>query len=273
VNGTVVQSTLRQLQALGRSRSLWSMFVAIVVLFIVTGPYGTGQKMTFWPRAAYWTLLLGTGWIITTSFSAFANAALTRTFSSSLARAMVGAIVAALPIGAMITLANHLFLGQSVDIASVGEDAQAALPLCLIFCFLSCLTAGAANTAGATREVEAETAPPPSEKERPAILDRLGPERRGNLLRLSVQDHYTEVVTTRGRQLVLLRFADAMNEIGQTQGLQVHRSHWIADADVVSLRKQAGRLHVMTQDGTEIPVSRSHSAAVQARFAAHAPAG
>ena len=88
-----------------------------------------------------------------------------------------------------------------------------------------------------------------------------------------MQDHYTEVVTTRGRQLVLLRFADAMNEIGQTQGLQVHRSHWIADADVVSLRKPAGRLHVMTQDGTEIPVSRSHSAAVQARFAAHAPAG
>ncbi|MCW0981404.1 LytTR family transcriptional regulator [Agrobacterium sp. BT-220-3] len=273
MNGTVVQSTLRQLRAKVRSRSLWSTFFAIVVLFILTGPYGTGQKMTFWPRAAYWTLLLGTGWIITTVFSAFANAALTRTLSSSLARAMVGAIVAALPIGAMITLANYLFLEQSVDIASIGEDAQAALPLCLIFCFLGYLTAGTANTADATQVTGAETASLPSEKERPAILDRLGPERRGNLLRLSVRDHYTEVVTTRGRQLVLLRFADAMNEIGQTQGLQVHRSHWIADADVVSLRKQAGRLHVMTRDGSEIPVSRSHSAAVQARFAAHAPAG
>ncbi len=82
------------------------------------------------------------------------------------------------------------------------------------------------------------------------------------------KDHYTELVTTRGRQLVLLRFADAMKEIGQTEGLQVHRSHWIADADVASLRKQAGRLHVVTRDGSEIPVSCSHNTAVQARFAA-----
>jgi DNA-binding LytR/AlgR family response regulator len=92
------------------------------------------------------------------------------------------------------------------------------------------------------------------------------------LLRLSVQDHYTQIVTTRGRQLVLLRFADALKEIGETQGLQVHRSHWIADADVVALRKQAGRLLLMTRDGSEIPVSRSYNAAVQARFAALAPA-
>ncbi|MGG2478092.1 DNA-binding response regulator, partial [Rhizobium sp. BR5] len=33
-------------------------------------------------------------------------------------------------------------------------------------------------------------------------------------------------------QLVLLRFADALKELGHTAGLQVHRSHWIADADV-----------------------------------------
>lgn len=273
MNDTVVQSTLRQLQATARSGPFWSTFFTILVLFIVTGPYGTAQKMTFWPRVAYWTLLLGAGWFITPSFSAFANAALTRTLSSPLARMMTGAIVAALPIGVLITLANHVFLGQSVDIASMGEDAQAALPLCLIFCFLSCLTTRAANTTNSTEETETETMPPSLAKERPTILTRLEPERRGALLRLSVQDHYTEVVTTRGRQLVLMRFADAMKEVGDTQGLQVHRSHWVADADVVSLRRQAGRLHIVTKDGTEIPVSRSYSAAVQARFATRAPAG
>ncbi|TGT87677.1 DNA-binding response regulator, partial [Mesorhizobium sp. M5C.F.Ca.ET.164.01.1.1] len=36
--------------------------------------------------------------------------------------------------------------------------------------------------------------------------------------------------------------------------------------------KQTGRLHIITKDGTEIPVSRSYTAAVQARFAALAPA-
>ncbi len=272
MNDTVVQSMLRQLQAMARSRPLWSTFLAIVFLFILTGPYGTGEKMTFWPRAAYWTLLLGTGWIITTSFSAFANAALAARLSSPLARMMAGAIAAALPIGAIITFANHAFFAQPIDVASIGEDARAALPLCLIFCFLSCLTAGSANQAEQAAETEAETTPASSAGERATILDRLEPERRGTLLRLSVQDHYTEVVTARGRQLVLLRFADAMKETGDTPGLQVHRSHWIADADVVSLRRQAGRLHLLTGDGTEVPVSRSHAAAVQARFAARAPA-
>lgn len=52
----------------------------------------------------------------------------------------------------------------------------------------------------------------------------------------------------------------------------MHRSHWIADTNVVALRKQTGRLLLMTRDGTEIPVSRSYTAAVQARFAALAPA-
>lgn len=273
MNGTVVQSTLRQLQAMGRSRSLWSTFLAILFLFILTGPYGTGQKMTFWPRAAYWTLLLGSGWIITTGFSAFANAALARALTSPLARMMAGAIAAALPIGAIITLANHAFFAQSIDTASIGEDAQAALPLCLIFCFLSYLTAGLGHKDEPVEAAEAENPPPPSVRERPAILDRLELARRGPLLRLSVEDHYTEIVTTRGRQLVLLRFADALREIGDTQGLQVHRSHWVADAGVASLLRKAGRLYVVMQDGTEIPVSRSYSAAVQARFTVHAPAG
>lgn len=31
------------------------------------------------------------------------------------------------------------------------------------------------------------------------LLERLPPQKRGELLRLSVQDHYTEIVTTRGR--------------------------------------------------------------------------
>ncbi len=85
-------------------------------------------------------------------------------------------------------------------------------------------------------------------------------QNRAELLRLSVQDHYTDVVTTRGHQLVLLHFADSLREVGNAKGLQVHRSHWISDADVMSLKKQARRLFIVTRDGSEIPVSRSYSA-------------
>ncbi|MFK3776959.1 LytTR family DNA-binding domain-containing protein [Agrobacterium sp. NPDC089420] len=271
MNDTVVQSTLRQLQSMARSRALWSTFLAILALFVLTGPYGTGEKMSFWPRLVYWTLLQGAGWIITTCLSAFANAALARFFSAPLIRMMVGSVFAALPIGAVISLANGLFFTKPVDAASVTADALAALPLCIIFCFLSFLTSSSSRAADVAGPRPGDE-PPASIDEPPPILNRLPPQKRGEVLRLSVQDHYTEIVTTRGRQLVLLRFADALREIGDTPGLQVHRSHWVADVNVISLRKAAGRFYIVTRDGMEIPVSRSHSVAAQGRFATHAPA-
>jgi DNA-binding LytR/AlgR family response regulator len=112
----------------------------------------------------------------------------------------------------------------------------------------------------------AEAAVPEEASPGASILNRLKPENRGPLLRLSVQDHYTEVVTGRGRELVLLRFADALKETAATPGLRVHRSHWVADAHVESLKRDNGRLLILTRDGTEIPVSRSYAEDVRRRF-------
>jgi DNA-binding LytR/AlgR family response regulator len=107
---------------------------------------------------------------------------------------------------------------------------------------------------------------PPGAAAAASIVDRLKPPNRGALLRLSVQDHYTEVVTARGRELVLLRFADALREAAGTPGLQVHRSHWIADAHVESVRRDSGKLVILTRDGSHIPVSRSYADDVRRRF-------
>ncbi|MGO7609635.1 DNA-binding protein, partial [Rhizobium ruizarguesonis] len=64
----------------------------------------------------------------------------------------------------------------------------------------------------------AEAAVPEEASPGASILNRMKHENRGPLLRLSVQDHYTEVVTGRGRELVLLRFADALKETAATPG-------------------------------------------------------
>ncbi len=56
------------------------------------------------------------------------------------------------------------------------------------------------------------------------------PENRGPILRLSAEDHYTMTVTSRGRELILIRFSDALSELAETEGTQIHRSHWIARA-------------------------------------------
>ncbi|WP_454701062.1 LytTR family DNA-binding domain-containing protein [Agrobacterium burrii] len=267
VDHPYLQSTLREMYAILQSRRLWLTFLAILAIFILTGPFGTSETMSFADRLLYWTIVQTGAWAIAIVFSIVANAILAARIESMLARMMIGSLLASLPIGLLLGLTNHTFYDNQLGFLSILKSSLTALPLCAIFCLLSYLTARQ------SLQTTAETHDDAGRKETntATLLERLPPQKRGELLRLSVEDHYTEVVTTRGRQLVLLRFADAMKEIGNTQGLQVHRSHWIADADVASLRKHAGRLHLITGDGTEIPVSRSYNAAVQARFSAHGP--
>ncbi|MCZ7486477.1 LytTR family DNA-binding domain-containing protein [Rhizobium rhizogenes] len=268
-----LQSTLREMHAILQSRRLWLTFLAVLAIFIVTGPFGTSETMSFADRLLYWTIIQAGAWTFAISFSIIANRIFADSIRNMLARMMLGSLTAALPIGLLLTITNRVFSGTEMGFGPFLQSSLSSLPLCAIFCLLSYLTASQSLETTAVAVTDTGEDGKCEVKGTAPLLERLPPQKRGQLLRLSVQDHYTEIVTTRGRQLVLLRFSDALKEIGQTEGLQVHRSHWIADADVVSLRRQAGRLHIVTKDGTEIPVSRSYSTAVQARFAARAPAG
>ncbi len=80
-------------------------------------------------------------------------------------------------------------------------------------------------------------------------------------LELSGSDHDVQIVTTKGREmvlmrLVLMRLGDAIREVGATQGLQVHRSHCVALAHITAVKRPddwaTGRLGDRTtgrQDG------------------------
>nr|WP_309761017.1 LytTR family DNA-binding domain-containing protein [Agrobacterium pusense] len=272
VDHPYLQSTLREMHAVLQSRRLWLTFLAVLAIFIVTGPFGTSETMSFADRLLYWTIIQAGAWIFAISFSIFAKTILSGHIDNMLARMMIGSLTAALPIGLLLTITNQIFYGKEMGLTPALKSSLSSLPLCAIFCLLSYLTTCQSFEKAAEAETGTDANADREVKGIIPLLERLPPQKRGELLRLSVQDHYTQIVTTRGQQLVLLRFADALKELGHTAGLQVHRSHWIADADFISLRKQTGRLHIIARDGTEIPVSRSYTAAVQARFAALAPA-
>lgn len=76
------------------------------------------------------------------------------------------------------------------------------------------------------------------------------------LIRLRMQDHYLEVVTDRGRQLVYMRFADAVARVQNIPGFVVHRSHWVAQSGITSVNKKGRATTIRTADGAQIPVSR-----------------
>lgn len=92
----------------------------------------------------------------------------------------------------------------------------------------------------------------------PAIMARLPKADSGQILSLCAQDHYVHVVTETGRFPLLMRFADAISELDGVEGVQVHRSYWVARKAVEGAVRRNGRHYVTLIDGSEVPVSRSY---------------
>jgi DNA-binding LytR/AlgR family response regulator len=64
--------------------------------------------------------------------------------------------------------------------------------------------------------------------------------------------------------LILLRLSDAMAEVRDVRGLQIHRSHWVATHAVDRIERLSdGRLRVHLVNGLTLPVSRTFVRAVR----------
>ena len=91
----------------------------------------------------------------------------------------------------------------------------------------------------------------------PKFLDRLPARLRGaELYAVEAEDHYLRLHTSLGRDLILMRLADALVELEGVEGAQTHRSWWVARAAVTSAERLDGRAVLTLKDGAEVPVSR-----------------
>jgi hypothetical protein len=87
---------------------------------------------------------------------------------------------------------------------------------------------------------------------------------RGTLYCLEMQDHYVCVHCSAGTDLLLLRLRDAIEEVEGVEGLQVHRSWWVARSAVRQIRREGSRLVLRLENGIDVPVSRSGVARLRA---------
>lgn len=98
-----------------------------------------------------------------------------------------------------------------------------------------------------------------------ALLLRRLPQGIGReILCLKAQEHYTNVVTITGQGLVYMRFSDAVGLASAgIEGVQIHRSYWVAYAAIRGFERVDGRIMVRLVNGEALPVSRSHQAQVR----------
>jgi DNA-binding LytR/AlgR family response regulator len=262
VERPLLQSALRELQVFLRSPRFWATFGAVVLIFWVTGPYGTSERLAAVPRLGFWLVLHAVAWSIAVTTLVLVNTLLLRRVPSLAGRMALGTLVAGVPVGLATKAISLATFGGAVTMSTLAESIASGLLLSALFCGLTYMTMGSK-----TLETTASTPTPTTEgRLEVALLRRLKPENRGLILHMTVADHYTEVTTNRGRELILLRFSDALEELGDTPGLQVHRSHFVADSHVDKLLRTEGRLAVLLKDGQEIPVSRSRTDAVRGRW-------
>lgn len=237
--------TLREFA--GRAHARLILVLTLVIGFLtVTGPFGTFDAMGIGARAVYWAAIVGAAAALRWAFIWAEHRMDIRGWLPLRGLDLVYAALLAFG----ILGANAMLFGHQVTLGGYATMFVTVLAITLLIVAAIFLIEG--------RDDADQTAPDGLTQ----FMRRLPIEKRGTLIRIAAEDHYLKVVTDRGEAMILMRLADAEAELGPSEGLRVHRSHWIAPNAVVDAQRYRGQLRLTLSDGVEVPVSRSHADAV-----------
>ncbi len=238
-----------------RIRRHAAAIAATIAVLSWLGPFGTGSRLEPWSLVLYWTAAIAGNWAVAMTLVPFAIRLFMTAGRPAWAGVVAGALAAALPGTGLVWLLESWSAGAIVSAATL---VKLFASVAVVFLVISFLVWHLVELPLRTRDDPRPGEPPPFLARLPA---RLGSE----LLHLRMQDHYVEASTAKGSELILLRFRDALGEVSGLDGMQVHRSHWVARAAVVRAVRQEGRTTLELVNGTNVPVSRSFLPALKER--------
>ncbi len=240
-------------------RAFWRVFFSLPtflalaimsVLFAVSGPFGTYDTLSLPLRFALWFALVAVSLILGIGL----RVALQR-FQPKLAdipAAITSSFLLATMMAVIVPPVACWLVGES------GMMVPGALEVGIMVILLG---------TGVTMLRYLLTARPEAHSTdmsgRPRLMARLPGDIAGDILHLSVDDHYVDVATVKGNARLLMRFSDAIDEAAGIDGLRVHRSHWVARLAIERVERKAGRTFVILTNGTKVPVSRAYQDAVE----------
>ena len=89
------------------------------------------------------------------------------------------------------------------------------------------------------------------------LTERLPPKLRGTTpFALSAEGHYVRVYTPAGDDLVTIKFEDAVRALVGLQGIQTHRSWWIALSEISEIKPLGSAYEAILTSGLKVPISR-----------------
>lgn len=232
--------------------SRWGVgVVAIAIVAAVIGPFDTLDALTLGPRFGYW---LGVAALVAVNWRVV----------SWLLRRFIGANAPWPPVAIDIVTAALVALPLVQELGwingwvfeSDGRSFAERYLWVAITAIVVCLGLHLVQTVVRARlDEEKEVRPAPEV----SFLKRIPVTIEGELLCLRTEDHYLRVYTTAGDDLILHRMKDAIKELTDVDGLQVHRSYWVARCAVRGVEKKDRKITLLLKNGLNAPVSETYA--------------
>jgi hypothetical protein len=238
----------------------FAICLGLGVLFAWFGVYSTGQ-IPMPERIVYWTILMAVGY----GAAIIVNPLVFERWMASAHPAVQIAVVACL-ISIPVTLG--LIVMEYVSDGGVGDPAWWWVQFGYVIVISALLTAGgwALDLLGERRATSSDAAQAPAaiKTDAPAVIPQVFADRLplrfrdGTIYAVSDEDHYLRVHTSAGETMILMRLADAIRELAVLEGLQTHRSWWVARQGLADVSKDDGKVTLKLKSGVDAPVSRAN---------------
>lgn len=159
------------------------------------------------------------------------------------------AFLLSLPITLIVWAYTNLMVGSDLGFQELPQLYGSALLICIAMTAIMVLVSWPGR---------ATHAPPAGAPASPIrFMERLPAKLKGAVIyAVSSEDHYLRLHTSKGSDLILMRLADAISELEGLEGVQTHRSWWVAREAVEGARRDGDRVTLTLKGGVDAPVSR-----------------
>jgi hypothetical protein len=234
----------------------WLAFAIIAILpglvLSLIGPFGS-YSAPLWMRFAFWMPTMAIGACLGAGLS-IGGERLSIFCGRPALRAFAITTTMTIAMSGVVWAMGYLAFGPGRVPFSLTFVFYVWLITIIIAMIAAILRARNTRIAYAAAPVAAEAAPTPV-----SLAARLPAKlKTATILGLQAEDHYVRVHTDAGSDLVLMRLADAIAEMGSTPGARTHRSWWAAKSAVKSVRRANGRIALVLTNETEVPISRGY---------------
>ena len=227
--------------------------VAGGVILGVFGPFGSFFNGNVMLRVFSWTVNLVAGTLILGGIVPLVMRLCLRLKLGRTAGLMIGLLLATVPVALFSSAFGYWLWPRAVD--RVRPEAWYAQAL-----MVEAVMAGLwflISLAGRARHPD--PGPEAAPQDTPPI------DLREPILCLQMEDHYVRIHRPSGSKLELMPLREAITRYGKSDGLQVHRSWWVATSAVEGALRDVRNWRLKLSNGLEVPVARNRVAEVRAQ--------